>query len=75
MEWVNDYSGSNNDLQHSDEDALSLYNRLGSYGWVKKWEFRNYEAWEGDFKRLDLGGWEEYIIDQVDLSLFLGSVV
>ena len=68
VEYINDYPGWWNDLSKRDDDALGLYNSLGSAGWVKRFAYGNYWAWEEDFKRWSRGGTEWRYVDTVDLA-------
>ncbi|HIC89768.1 MAG TPA: hypothetical protein EYP04_10265, partial [Anaerolineae bacterium] len=72
VEYINDYPGWWNDLSKRDDDALGLYNSLGSAGWVKRFAYGNYWAWEEDFKRWSRGGTEWRYVDTVDLAYFSG---
>jgi len=69
VEWVNDYPGTGDDRSHWDESANGLYNKLVGEGWIGRFNWGNVNAWEEDFKRMDLGGTNEYWIDSVDIAL------
>lgn len=40
--------------------------------WVQRYSFAESTAWEKDFKRSALGGWENSYIDSVDLQFYVG---
>jgi len=74
VEWVNDYPGTGSDLSATDDDALGLYNRLGSCGWTRRFAYGNSLAWEEDWKGAAKpgGGTEDTYVDNVDLAYFSG---
>ncbi len=73
VEYVNWYPGSG-DLYGTDDDALGLYNTLGSGGWIKRFAYGNGSAWEQDWKASwrPGGGTEHLYVDTVDLAYFSG---
>lgn len=73
VEYVNWYPGSG-DLWTTDDDALGLYNTLGSGGWIKRFAYGNGSAWEEDWKASwrPGGGTEHLYVDTVDLAYFSG---
>lgn len=73
VEWCNDYPSPTKDLKYSDDNAQELYDKVGGIGgWRKAFEKGNSFAWESDFKRSGLSGFEWKYIDAVDLSYFSG---
>ncbi|UCE16266.1 MAG: hypothetical protein JSV12_01230 [Candidatus Bathyarchaeota archaeon] len=73
IEWINNYPGSDNDLQHSDDSAKDFRDKLKSKDWTKKYEWENSLVWERDFKSELYGGREEqYETDTVDIALYAG---
>ncbi len=73
VEWIEDYSGSGlGNLQNTQEDAESFYNALGSIGWVKRFSYGNSLAWESDFEKGDVGGYDILYIDSLDFAYFSG---
>ena len=72
VEYINDFPGTANDLAMTDDDALSLYNRLGNCGWTRSFAYGNSMAWEEDWKRTAAGGTNNSYADTVDLAYFTG---
>jgi len=67
-EWINDYPGEEDDLDHCDEDAEGLRDQL-------EWDYSGYmndSAWEEDFKISSRGGKEYDFVDQDDFAYFSG---
>lgn len=58
----------------TDDDAISLYNRLGACGWTKSFNWGDGAAWEQDWKGAAKpgGGTENSWVDSVDLAYFSG---
>jgi hypothetical protein len=77
VEWIGDVPGTDHDLLGADDYAYGLWNRLRSYGWCNFYGndcyiWGNSNAWEEDFKRHDLGGTNDYWVDDVDLTFYIG---
>jgi len=69
-EWINDWPGTVNDRSHWDESAEGFYNKInGTSGWSGEFLWSNYNSWEKDFKRMDLGGLNNNYADAVDICL------
>ena len=77
-EWVNNYPGSDNDLQHSDDSAKDFRDKLKSTGWTKEYGWSDSNVWERDFKSklYVIGGDylynDEWVTDKVDIALYAG---
>ena len=78
VEWVQSYGpcGLGN-LVATKSDAESFYNALGSKGWTKSFNWGNANAWEKDYEKLSVGGWDykpypEGGADTVDFAYFSG---
>ena len=69
VEWITDWPGTVNDRANWYYSCNNLYNELGNAGWNKRFNWGNTLAWEEDFKRMDLGGTNNYWIDSVDLGM------
>jgi hypothetical protein len=69
VEWITDWPGTVNDRANWYYSCNNLYNELGNAGWNKRFNWGNTLAWEEDFKRMDLGGTNNYWIDAVDLGM------
>ena len=57
--------------------AATAAERYGMWYWLSDWFVRRHylnesSAWEKDFKRSALGGYEQYYIDNVDLQFYVG---
>ena len=70
VEYINNFHGVAGNLGLTDDDALSLYNRLGNCGWVRRFAYGNDVAWETDWKGSDKPGTgqEDTYVDSVDLA-------
>lgn len=70
VEYINNFHGIAPNLSMTDDDALSLYNRLGNCGWVRRFAYGNDAAWETDWKGADKPGHgqENTYVDSVDLA-------
>ncbi|MEE8390316.1 MAG: DUF6345 domain-containing protein, partial [Anaerolineae bacterium] len=69
VEWITDWPGTSADRANWYYSCNNLYNELGNAGWNKRFNWGNTLAWEEDFKRMDLGGTNNYWIDSVDLAM------
>jgi hypothetical protein len=67
VEWITDWPGTADDRANWYYSANTLYNELGSAGWVQKFNWGNTNAWERDFKAAAYGG--NGLIDSVDLAM------
>lgn len=76
VEWINDYPGTEHDVEGRDDSAEGLREKLSSIGW--EWHWWNYDgdeyracsdslAWEQDFDEE-----EEDWVDDVDIAFFAG---
>lgn len=70
--WELGVHGSAGDLT-----AATAAERTGMWVWLNGWFVQRYSygenlAWEQDFKRSALGGYENYYIDAVDLQFYVG---
>lgn len=73
VEWVEDYTARGwGYLDHQQEEATAFYNRLGNLGWTKRGNWGNDTAWESDFEKSSVGGWDTSYIDSVDFAYFTG---
>lgn len=70
VEYINDFHGIAGNLGLTDDDALSLYSRLGNCGWTRRFAWGNDLAWETDWKGSDKPGTgqENFYADAVDLA-------
>lgn len=71
VEYINDFHGIAPYLGLTDNDALSLYSRLGNCGWTRRFAYGNDQAWETDWKGSDKPGGhgqENTYADSVDLA-------
>jgi hypothetical protein len=71
VEYINDFHGVAPNLGLTDDDALSLYSRLGNCGWTRRFAYGNDSAWETDWKGADKPGGhgqENTYADSVDLA-------
>lgn len=76
VEWVQSYGpcGLGN-LYATKSDAESFYNALGNKGWTRRYNWGNADAWEKDYEKASLGGWDtiaEGGADTVDFAYFSG---
>ncbi len=70
VEWVEDYTHAGlNYLQYSAESAGAFYDRLGTAGWTKCFNYGNSSAWEEDFKE---SAYDDVVADSVDIVWFEG---
>lgn len=69
VEWINDFPGEADDRSHWDESCDGLYYDLLSEGWTGRFHFTDWSAWEKDWKRSALGGWEDSYADNVDIAM------
>jgi len=73
VEWIEDYSGTwLSNLQYTREDAESFYNALGNVGWTRRFSYGDALAWESDFEKPGVGGWDSSYIDTLDFAYFSG---
>jgi hypothetical protein len=74
VEWVENYHGvyGMNNLTWTSEEAEGFYNRLGEIGWTKKFDFGDDLAWEADFEKPAVNGWDYLYADNVDFAYFAG---
>jgi len=70
VEWVENYYGPN--LQWTKEEAEGFYNRLGEIDWTKRFNWGDDWAWESDFEKAAVGGYDYIYIDTVDFAYFAG---
>lgn len=70
VEWVNNY----NDFQFSycDDNALGFYNELKNKGFTAVFNYGDDSAWESDFEREGVGGYDSWYVDNVDFVYFSG---
>jgi len=70
VEYINNFHGIAGNLGMTDDDALSLYDRLGNCGWTRRFAYGNDSAWETDWKGVDKPGTgqEDTYADSVDLA-------
>jgi len=71
IEWIEKYCDEDN-LPFVEDSTENFYNKLGSYGWNKHFNWGNDAAWEQDFKRSSEGGTENDYADDVDILMFGG---
>jgi hypothetical protein len=69
VEWINDFEGTVNDRSHWDESCDGLWNGLRDEGWVGRFRYTDWGAWEEDWKRSAAGGYEYLYADTVDLAM------
>ncbi|MFZ2097872.1 MAG: DUF6345 domain-containing protein [Anaerolineales bacterium] len=69
VEWINDFPGTADDRSHWDESCDGLYNQLLSTGWISRFHFTDWSAYETDFKNESLGGSEDAYVDKVDIAM------
>jgi hypothetical protein len=67
---INNYGESAHNASHRDEDCHGLEAELG---W-DSWEVSENAAYEKDWKREEVGGWEDDWVDTMDLGYFSGSM-
>ena len=74
VEWVNEYPDwIGDDLFASDDSAEWFYNILGEdLGWTRVFDWGDGQAWEGDFEKPSVGGWDYGYVDNVDFAFFCG---
>jgi hypothetical protein len=77
VEYISDIPGTDHDLRGADDYGWALWNRLRAYGWCNFsgndcYIYGNANAWEEDFKRHDRGGTNNYYVDDVDLTFYVG---
>jgi len=74
VEWVNEYPDwIGNDLFASDDSAEWFYNILGEdLGWTRVFDWGDGQAWEGDFEKPSVDGWDYIYVDNVDFAFFCG---
>jgi hypothetical protein len=73
VEWVNEYHGRMPNLNATDDSAEGFYNILGEdLGWTRVFDYGNDAAWEMDFEKSTVGGWDFAYVDNVDFALFCG---
>jgi len=70
--WVNDYPGTENDLDICDDDAEGFYNVLVSKGFTGVWKKGDSEAWESHFEKQSVYGFDYYYVDAIDFVYFSG---
>jgi hypothetical protein len=73
IEWVNKYTWCSH-LHNNHTNARGFYNKLGSAGWTKCFDWGDSLAWEEDFKyRYGPQGGTDFVwIDAVDFAFFSG---
>ena len=69
VEWITDWPGTVNDRANWYYSCNNLYSELLNAGWVGRFNWGETNAWEKDFKRADLGGINNSVIDSVDLAM------
>jgi hypothetical protein len=78
VEWVNDYSGARSagyqyiDLTNADDDAVGFYNYLGQNSFTIRFSYGDSVAWESDFERPEVGGYDNLYVYNVDIVYFSG---
>ncbi|NIQ07797.1 MAG: hypothetical protein GWO20_19390 [Candidatus Korarchaeota archaeon] len=76
IEWINLYPPDDDtwgDLEYCDDDAEGFYDLLGANGWTQSdVNYGNDDAWEKDFEKASVGGWDSTYIDNVDFAYFAG---
>jgi hypothetical protein len=71
-EWCENYPGTGNDLSSPNETAQRFSDYLADEGWTWIFDFGDANAWEEDFKRVDLGGTNNSWIDATDAFIYCG---
>ena len=69
VEWITDWPGTGNDRANWYYSCNNLYGELLGAGWIGRFNWGETNAWEKDFKRMDLGGINNNMIDSVDLAM------
>lgn len=83
IEWVNNYTAANNDpdcndmfnsnLSNTDDDARGWYDTLSLHGgFTKVFEWGDSNAFETDWEKSSVGGFDSSWADNVDLIYFSG---
>jgi hypothetical protein len=70
-EYVEKYNGIARDLDWTREEVEGFYNALKALGWSGM-IYGDDLAWESDFERSDVGGYDYYYADAVDFAYFAG---
>lgn len=72
--WVNDYSDnpSFRDLTETDDDAEGFYNTLYGKGFTRKYNKGDDSAWERQFEKSAVMGYDYSYVDAVDFTYFAG---
>lgn len=74
-EWCEDYPGTGNDLSSPNNTAQRFSDYLDGHGWTWLFDYGNNNAWETDYKRVDLGGNNNNWLDATDTFLYCGHGV
>jgi len=80
VEWIEDYSAYNEahddslePLDKIDDNVEGFYDTLYSEcGWTKRFNMYEGSAWESDFEKYSVGGYDHIWIDTVDFAYFSG---
>ena len=73
VEWVEDFTACSQATLPGDKNsATSFYNILGSKGWTKRFNWGNAEAYEKDYEKKSVGGWD-YLPTNGNYNIYAGA--
>ncbi len=72
IEWVEKYHGHGSDLNDSQYNSEGFYDTLYEKGWTRRFNWGDDGAFERDFEKESVGGWDYWYIDDVDFAWFYG---
>lgn len=73
VEWNTDFTPCGiGDLYQTKNDAEGFYNGLGSKGWTKRFNWGNADAWEKDYEKQGVGGWDYLPLPGGSYALYAG---
>jgi hypothetical protein len=73
VEWIMNYHNPDKNLVKTKPDAEGFYNWLGIFGWSKKFNYGDDNAWEKDWRDCTLGGGDcTYGVERVQFAYFAG---
>ncbi len=69
VDWMNVFPNPADNRDYWNVSCDGVYNWLVGRGWTPRFRWVNYDAYEKDFKRGSVGGWESSYADNVDLAM------